>query len=507
MLRRVPPARSARRSGHVALSFLPLQAQSPDPVPDGLFGLPVDRTTLVLTLGAISLVVGLILLIVLVRAARGAFRSIDQAVNPLPRGGLDAAEEGEGRRMTISQLPAVSDQIRRMLAGPRTDTIQLVDLVIQTGISLRASDIHFEPKEMYVALQYRVEGVLYDLAQIPPPLYQQVLTRLKVLSRIKTYVKDTPQDGRIRTEWQGGEEADLRVSLMPTLHGEKAVLRILQQEGLLYTLDQLGFHASVLPEYLRLIDLPQGIVFLTGPTGSGKTTTMYSSLREIKETRGDVVKMVTIEDPIEYDIDFLTQTQVNEAANFTFALGLRSILRQDPDVIMVGEIRDLETAGIAIQAGLSGHLLFTSVHANSAAGVFSRLINMGIEPFLLASASSATLSQRLVRRLCPSCAVEAEPSETELRNLRRLGADETGPFYRGDGCESCLGRGYLGRVGVFELLTVTEPIREAITAKRPAGEIERLARDSGAPTVVDDGLTKCREKLTSLAEVLRVASA
>ena len=474
-------------------------------VPTSLFGVPVERTVLMAAGAAIAVLSALGVLMLLSRGARGAIKKIDAAVNRDLPAGLDTLTVGR-RKMSISQLPLVTERLRAITTARTVDIVKLVDYAVQNAIALSASDIHFDPKDRYIALQYRIDGALYDVAQFSTKLYANVLTRVKVLAKLKTFVKGLPQDGRIHTVRDNGEEVDLRVSVMPTLHGEKIVLRVMQREGVLYQLTELGFDSKVLEDYQRLISMPQGIAFLTGPTGSGKTTTIYSTLKTVKENRGELVKIVTIEDPIEFDLDFLTQTGVNEATDFTFARGLRSILRQDPDVIMVGEIRDLETAQIAIQAGLSGHLLFTSVHANSASAVFSRLINLGVEPFLLASATVGVLSQRLVRRLCPACITEVKPTDQELRSLERTGLTiPSGPYFMGAGCEQCLGKGYVGRLGLFELVTMTEPLREALVAKATATNIEQIARDQGMHTLLEDGISKCQRQITSLAEVMRVA--
>ncbi len=474
-------------------------------VPNSLFGIPIERTALIAAGAAIAVLVAFGVLVFLSRGARRAMEKIDDAVNRDMPSGLDTITLGR-KHMSISQLPLVSERIRAVTTARSVDIVKLVDYTLQNAVALSASDIHFDPKDRYIALQYRIDGVLYDVAQFSPKLYTNVLTRVKVLAKLKTFVKGLPQDGRIHTVRDGGEEVDLRVSVMPTLHGEKIVLRIMQREGVLYSLTELGFDSHVLEDYTRLISMPQGIAFLTGPTGSGKTTTIYSTLKAVKENRGELVKIVTIEDPIEFDLDFLTQTGVNEATEFTFARGLRSILRQDPDVIMVGEIRDLDTAQIAIQAGLTGHLLFTSVHANSASGVFSRLINLGVEPFLLASATVGVLSQRLVRRLCPHCTNETKPSDGEIRSLERTGlALPSGPWYAGSGCEHCLGKGYVGRIGLFELVSITERIREALVAKATTTSIEAIAREQGMQTLLQDGLSKCQRGITSLSEVMRVA--
>ncbi len=482
-----------------------LPSSIPIHVPDQLFGIPVQRGVLVATGAVVAVLLALAVLMLLSRGAKKALRKIDDAVNRDLPGHLETVTLGR-RKMSISQLPLVSERIRNVASARSVDIVKLVDYTLQNAVALSASDIHFDPKDRYIALQYRIDGVLYDVAQVSPRLYQNVLTRVKVLAKLKTFVKGLPQDGRIHSVRDTGEEVDLRVSVMPTLHGEKIVLRVMQREGVLYQLADLGFDSHVLEDYTRLISMPQGIAFLTGPTGSGKTTTIYSTLKTVKENRGELVKIVTIEDPIEFDLDFLTQTGVNDAADFTFARGLRSILRQDPDVIMVGEIRDLETAQIAIQAGLTGHLLFTSVHANSASGVFSRLINLGVEPFLIASATVGVLSQRLVRRICSHCVAESKPTDAELKSLARTNVPiPDGPWYVGAGCEHCLGKGYVGRIGIYELVTITERIREALIARATSTNIEAIAREDGMHTLLQDGLDKCQRQITSLSEVMRVA--
>jgi general secretion pathway protein E len=294
------------------------------------------------------------------------------------------------------------------------------------------------------------------------------------------------------------------VSLLPTNHGESVALRIARSSVRLPQLSSLGFPKELVTPYQKVLDLPQGVIFVAGATGSGKTTTLYASLGYIKQTRGDMTRIATIEDPVEFDVPLFSQTQVNTEQGFTFAQGLRSVLRQDPNVIMVGEIRDAETARTAIQAGLSGHLLMTTVHANSAAGVFNRLIEMGVEPFLLASASVASISQRLVRALCPHCRTPVQPEREELARLEAAGLPTAGPFYGAAGCQRCGGSGYLGRTALYEVLTVSPAIRECINTKVPTSQTHELAVREGMVSLLAAGLARAQAGMTTLREVFRV---
>jgi type II secretory ATPase GspE/PulE/Tfp pilus assembly ATPase PilB-like protein len=325
------------------------------------------------------------------------------------------------------------------------------------------------------------------------------------MSNLPPFERATPQDGRIFAQ-VGKQDVDIRVSFLPTIHGEKSVLRILETKGDQFDLENLGMSPHIANEYRRLLTQPQGIIFVTGPTGSGKTTTMYASLRYIKTNSKGMVNIVSIEDPVEFAMSGFSQTQVNEDAGLTFAKGLRTILRQDPDVIMVGEIRDLETAQIAMQAGLTGHLMLTTVHSDSTTGVFSRLINMGIEPFLLASSASAVLSQRLVRTLCPACRESTGLTDAEAKYLGEAGLDVISDvvFYTSRGCTECFGSGFRGRSLIAELLPVTDQIHHLITAKTPATDVGRVAREAGMKTMLENGLAKAINGVTSIGEVLRV---
>ncbi|XXF77522.1 GspE/PulE family protein [Myxococcaceae bacterium GXIMD 01537] len=398
-------------------------------------------------------------------------------------------------------------ELRRTLQGflhrSEPDIIAFLDTLLDSAIRVGASDVHVHPLESGTRLAFRVHGVLEEVMLFPREHHFRLINRLKVLSKVVLYRSDRPQDGHFTFTTQD-TAADIRLSLLPTNHGEAVALRIARSGVKLPRLDTLGFPPTVLAPYQRSLDLPQGVIFVAGATGAGKTTTLYASLGYIKQTRGELTRIATIEDPVEYDVPLFSQTQVNAEQGFTFAQGLRSVLRQDPNVIMVGEIRDAETARTAIQAGLSGHLLLTTVHANSAAGVFNRLIEMGVEPFLLASASVASISQRLVRALCPHCRMPSVPSQEDIAFLQAAGLSTEGPFHTAPGCQRCGGAGYLGRVALYEMLTVTPAIRDCINNKVPTGQTQDIAVSEGMRPLLAAGVDKARAGATSLREVIRV---
>ncbi len=359
------------------------------------------------------------------------------------------------------------------------DVVLLIDRILSQAIGLHASDVHFEPGALGVDLKLRIDGTLVNITRFPRKLHSVVVNRLKVLSSLPHFERETPQDGRIFAEIMG-EGFDIRSSFLPTIHGDKAALRIFETGGHRFDLSKLGFSKTMLATYVDILDRPQGIVFVTGPTGSGKTTTMYASLRHIKDKSAGMVNIATLEDPVEYALPDFSQTQVHKSGGLTFAVGLRTVLRQDPDVIMVGEIRDLETAEVALQAGLTGHMMLTTVHADSTAGVFNRLVNMGCEPFLLSSASIGVLSQRLVRRLCEHCRHPSATTEHERRLMQQAGLDVSNDavFFVGGGCHKCFGSGFRGRIPLGEIMPVTEAVKEAIINKLPPSEMEKIAVES-----------------------------
>jgi type II secretory ATPase GspE/PulE/Tfp pilus assembly ATPase PilB-like protein len=385
--------------------------------------------------------------------------------------------------------------------------VRLVDTVIFTALERRASDIHIETRNSEVVVKYRIDGVLqFAMQPLAKDWHATILSRIKVMSELDIAERRVPQDGRFRVRYKG-RFVDFRVSIMPSVHGEDAVLRVLDKETLSekfrnLTLDVVGFDIEEVTEFRKYIHEPYGMVLVTGPTGSGKTTTLYAAINEIKN---DEDKIITIEDPVEYQVRGITQIPVNEKKGLTFARGLRSILRHDPDKIMVGEIRDQETAQIAINSALTGHLVFTTVHANNVTDVIGRFINMGVEPYNFVSALNCILAQRLVRLVCESCKKKVTCTAAQLKESG-LDPAEWGAFQfsEGTGCLECSGSGYRGRTAITELLDLSDHIREMIINRRPTSEIKRAARDSGMSFLRDSALRKVRAGLTTLREINKV---
>jgi len=394
------------------------------------------------------------------------------------------------------------------------DTIKLVDLLLVYGHQNKASDIHIEPYRQKVLIRFRIDGVMHDVLELPKDLSEVILSRLKILAKMRTDEHRAAQDGKLQFA-SSGETVDVRVSILPVTEGENAVLRLLSEQSRKFSLTDLGLSPLDLTTVKRAIDNPHGMILVTGPTGSGKTTTVYAVVK-ILNTRD--VHIATIEDPVEYDIEGVSQIQVNPKANLTFANGLRSIVRQDPDIIVVGEIRDEETAGIAINSAMTGHLVLSTLHANDAATTLPRLLDMGIEPFLVASTVNAVIAQRLVRKVCDRCRVSAQPTdemkklinrEPELKQLfksRGYATPAKLTFYRGQGCEICSHTGYQGRIGIFEVLEMTDEIKSLVVGRAAAGEIVKTAQagKKKMTTMLEDGLDKVLSGLTTLDEVLRV---
>ncbi len=378
--------------------------------------------------------------------------------------------------------------------------IKLVNTIIVEAFKARASDIHLEPLAKRFRLRYRIDGVLHEMKSPPKRLQASIISRLKIQSNMSIAEKRIPQDGRIQAS-VGGKMIDLRVSCLPTQHGESIVMRILDKEGLRLGLPELGFFTDDQQTFERLIGLPDGILLVTGPTGSGKTTTLYSCLNYIN--RPDR-KIITVEDPVEYLLAGINQVQVNEAIEFTFARALRSILRQAPNVIMLGEIRDLETATIAINASLTGHLVFSTLHTNDAPSAVTRLIDIGVKPFLVASSTRALMAQRLVRKICKRCATPHLPSEAELRSLNLDPNNIAGAqFLKGKGCNECNKTGYRGRFGIFEIFVIDDEARKLIYDKVSSSVLRARAREMGMRTLREDGARKVLAGLTSAEEVIR----
>jgi type IV pilus assembly protein PilB len=385
-------------------------------------------------------------------------------------------------------------------AASDSPIIRYVDLVMQQAIMDRASDIHFEPFEHDFKIRYRVDGALYEMAPPPRHLATSIISRVKVMSNLNIAERRLPQDGRIQRE-VGGRAVDMRVSTLPTQFGESVVLRVLDRSSVNLSLEALGLPTSLYDYLLRTIELPNGIFIVTGPTGSGKTTTLYACLEKINTIDA---KVLTAEDPVEFDIDGIVQVPVNEAIGLSFARVLRAFLRQDPDRIMVGETRDVETAQIAIQASLTGHLVLTTLHTNDAPGAVTRLIDMGVEPFMISASLEGVLGQRLIRKICSQCRTPYEPTEAILEQLG-LSPHEIGDkqFYYGAGCANCNSTGYRGRKGIYELFDVNEPIRELINQRAPGVVLKQKAIELGMTTLRDDGLRLIYDGETSIEEVLK----
>lgn len=377
--------------------------------------------------------------------------------------------------------------------------IKLVNVMLLNAIRDRASDVHVEPEENTLKIRNRIDGVLHDAATVPKHLQAAVLSRIKIMSDMNIALKRTPQDGRFQLKTESGT-IDFRVSSFPTIYGENIVMRILDTSSVLLGLEQIGFDKQNLKIFKRLIEAPHGIILVTGPTGSGKTTTLYSALNTINSPDKNII---TVEDPVEYRLHGIRQSQINPQAGMTFASGLRSILRQDPDVIMVGEIRDLETAEIAIQAALTGHLVFSTLHTNDAPGALTRLTDMGVEPFLIASSIIGVLAQRLVRKICTKCKTEYKDTAKALENLG-AGNVKNEKTFIGKGCKACKNTGYKGRYGIFELMTLSDKVKELIISKASTNLISKVAREEGMLTLREDGIKKATDGVTSIEEVIRV---
>ncbi len=408
-------------------------------------------------------------------------------------------EDNPDETLSIERMSAGGDDI--------APVIKLVDTTLFNALERRASDVHIETRDQEVAIKYRIDGVLhYAMPPISKDWHSTIISRIKVMSELDIAERRVPQDGRFRVRYKG-RLIDFRVSVMPTIHGEDAVLRVLDKESMSekfskLTLDVVGFSESDMTKFRRYIKEPYGMVLVTGPTGSGKTTTLYAGLSEIKN---DEDKIITIEDPVEYQIKGITQIPVNEKKGLTFARGLRSILRHDPDKIMVGEIRDQETAQIAINAALTGHLVFTTVHANNVLDVLGRFLNMGVEPYNFVAAMNCILAQRLVRVICEHCKHPVKYTDLEIKEGGLDPADWQGAtFYEGAGCFECGGTGFRGRTAIHELLDLTERIRELILEKRPASEIKRAAKEEGMTFLREAAVDKVRLGISTLKEINKV---
>jgi len=386
----------------------------------------------------------------------------------------------------------------------RPPVIRLVNDILFRALQLRASDIHVHPFETRIQIRYRVDGIMYDVLSLNRNVLPLVISRIKVMAGMDIAERRMPQDGRCSVRL-GQREVDLRISTVPTSYGERAVMRVLDKSSGVLSLEELGLWKEDLEQVDSLLDRSHGVIFVTGPTGSGKSTSLYAWLNRLDSAEKNII---TIEDPIEYQLGGISQIQVATKKGMTFATALRHVLRQDPDVIMVGEVRDVETARMAIQSSLTGHLVFSTLHTNDSAGAVSRLLDLGVEPYLASSSLIAVVAQRLVRRICGDCKAEIK---ADMRDLRALGLDDAdlkqAQFYEGQGCEKCFHTGYRGRTGIYELMMITDQVQELIYKRESAGTIKRLALDSGMKTLRMDGARKVLKGITTVAEVLRVTQA
>ncbi|MFO8080876.1 MAG: ATPase, T2SS/T4P/T4SS family [Armatimonadota bacterium] len=431
-------------------------------------------------------------------AADFGMGDMQQLAQSVRDSGMLAAEEETGgdERIDTDRIADVADE---------APIIRIAKVVIQRAIQERASDIHVEPGREGVRIRYRIDGVLHEILTLPKYVHAPLISRLKIMANMNIAERRVPQDGRIHIRHQG-DDFDLRVSTIPTTLGEKCVMRILDKRGIMMGLENLGFSADMLASMEHLVSQPNGMILSTGPTGSGKTTTQYSVLNNINDVETNII---TIEDPVEYQIDGISQVHVNRKAGLTFAIALKYFLRQDPDIILVGEIRDLETSEIAIQAALTGHLVLSTLHTNDAPSTVTRMIDMGVEPFLIASSIIASVSQRLARTLCEDCKEPYKPSRDQLLGL---GFDPDAPenqdvtFFTGQGCGACRNTGYKGRIGIYEMMTMNTELRELVVKRASADQIKEAALANGMVTLSMDALDKAVRGITDIEEILRVVS-
>ena len=385
------------------------------------------------------------------------------------------------------------------MAG-QSPVIKFVNYLISNAIHEGASDIHIEPKHKSTKIRYRIDGVLFETKQSPIKMHPAIVSRIKIMSNLDISERRLPQDGKISVI-VGGRGIDLRISTLPTSHGEKVVIRVLDSKSILVSLDQLGMEPDAIEAFGKQIAMPHGILLVTGPTGSGKTTTLYSSLSQMD---GERLNISTTEDPVEYELGFCNQVQINDKIGLTFASALRSLLRQDPDIIMIGEIRDNETARIAVQAALTGHLVLSTLHTNDAASSVTRLVDIGIAPYLIAASLNAVLAQRLVRKICPECKQPYDNIPEKIRKYVERAGIGPGELFRGGGCDHCRGSGYVGRVGIYELLVIDDVFRDMINKDASVNNMRQVFCESKSATLFDDGMKKVKQGLTTIEEVLRV---
>ncbi|MGD8386830.1 MAG: type II secretion system ATPase GspE [Desulfobacteraceae bacterium] len=435
-----------------------------------------------------------------VRLVLSLLEEVHEAINLLfDRSSGDAERmvedlEASGAEEGFGDFEELDDLMETTHEAP---VIRVVNGILTQALRRGASDIHVEPYERQIAVRFRVDGVLHEIMTLPKRFHAHLVSRVKVMADLDIAEKRVPQDGRMKVR-VANRTVDIRISIIPMTFGERIVLRLLDKGVSLLGLREMGMAADTLGLFERFVNRSSGILLVTGPTGSGKTTTLYAALSRINSAEKNVI---TIEDPVEYELGGVGQIQVNPKTDLTFARGLRSMLRHDPDIIMVGEIRDLETVEIAIQASLTGHLVFSTLHTNDAAGAVTRLVDMGVEPFLIASSLLGVLAQRLVRKICPAC---KEPYHLEGSRLKELGLQPDQELWHGAGCEACMGTGYQGRTGIFELLPVDEGVRRLVTSGADSVRIREIGIEAGMRTLYMDGIEKVKQGVTTLDEVLRV---
>ena len=418
----------------------------------------------------------------------GAAQQVDDIIKDIAE---DTVEVADRKTEEVADLEKIASE---------SPVIRYANFLISSAVREGASDIHIEPGDNRLRIRYRIDGILFEQPAPPRQLHAAILSRLKIMANLDISERRLPQDGRIRATIRG-RSVDLRVSTLPTQHGEKCVIRILDNRSILVGLENLGMNKDTMESFRRQIDQPHGIVLVTGPTGSGKSTTLYSALQVMdSQTRN----ISTVEDPVEYELDGISQVHVHESIGMTFAAALRSLLRQDPDIIMVGEIRDEETARVAVQASLTGHLVLSTLHTNDAPASITRLINIGVEPYLISASVNAVVAQRLVRRICDQCKAPVKtPRECDLAYLRKLKA-EVKTLYQGTGCDKCRQTGYKGRVGIYELLELNDTLRDLISTNPSLTDLRRAAHQAGMRSLRDDGLDKVATGLTTVEELMRV---
>jgi general secretion pathway protein E len=429
-----------------------------------------------------------------VEVALGVRSDIERAIN------LNYRSSSAIEKQVSQFTPAAADKTDDTEAlTARTPIAETLDLLVTQAIKDRASDVHIEPQEDRLRIRYRIDGILHDMFSFPPSVHNPLVSRVKILSEMDISEQRRPQDGQFSIKL-GSNEVDIRAATMETPYGERVTLRILDKSLALFTLPELGFLLDVLKKYRAMLKSPIGMLLVSGPTGSGKTTTLYASINELDRNERNIM---TIEDPIEYSFMDINQTQVNIKAGITFASGLRAIMRHDPDVILVGEIRDTDTVTTAIQAALTGHLVLSSIHANDAVGVLFRLMDLDVEPASISSTLIGIVGQRMVRRICPNCRAAYKPSEEEQQAINKELGEAATTSYHGMGCNLCANTGYRGRIGIFEFLVMSEDIRKMLRSHANAGEIKAQAIAEGMVTMKQDGMLKVKEGITSISEVMR----